>query len=60
MTKAFFSDIPRIPYEGPKSDNPLSFRYYNPDEMLAGRPMREQLRFALSYWHTMCLSLIHI
>lgn len=54
MTKAFFPDIPRIPYEGPKSDNPLSFRYYNPDEMLAGKPMRDQLRFALSYWHTMC------
>ncbi|NLA76422.1 MAG: xylose isomerase, partial [Clostridiales bacterium] len=51
---AFFNDIPKIKYEGAKSENPLAFRWYNPDEIIAGKPMREQLRFAISYWHTLC------
>jgi xylose isomerase len=50
----YFSDIKKIPYEGAKTQNPLAFRYYNPDEVIDGKPMREQLKFALSYWHTMC------
>lgn len=50
----FFKGISKVKYEGSKSDNPLAFRYYNPDEVVAGKTMREQLRFALSYWHTMC------
>lgn len=48
----FFS-IPKIKYEGKTSTNPLAFKYYNPDEMIGGKPMREQLKFALSWWHTM-------
>ena len=52
--KEIFKDIPKIKYEGAKSTNPLAFRYYNPDEIIGGKPMREQLKFALSYWHTMC------
>ncbi len=52
--KEFFEGIGRIAYEGPKSSNPLAFRYYNPDEVICGKPMREALKFALSYWHTMC------
>lgn len=49
----FFKNIGKIPYEGKGSDNPLAFKYYNPDEIVAGKPMREQLKFALSWWHTM-------
>ncbi len=49
----YFANIPKIPYEGPKSTNPLAFKYYNPDEIVAGKPMKEQLKFALSWWHTM-------
>ena len=49
----FFANIPKIPYEGPKSKNPLAFKYYNPDEVVGGKTMREQLKFALSWWHTM-------
>ncbi|MDR1003004.1 MAG: xylose isomerase [Oscillospiraceae bacterium] len=52
--KEFFEGIGKIAYEGPKSTNPLAFRYYNPDEIIGGKKMREQLKFALSYWHTMC------
>ena len=50
----FFKNIEKIKYEGAKSTNPLSFKFYNPDEIIAGRTMRDQLRFAMSYWHTMC------
>ena len=49
----FFSSIPKIPYEGKLSTNPLAFKYYNPDEVIDGKPMREHLKFALSWWHTM-------
>ena len=49
----FFKNISKIEYEGAKSTNPFSFKYYNPDEIVMGKPMKEQLKFALSWWHTM-------
>ena len=52
--KEYFVGIPKIVYEGPKSKNPLSFRYYSPDEVIAGKTMREHLRFSMAYWHTLC------
>jgi len=48
-----FPKIPRIPYEGPTSKNPLAFKHYNPDEVIEGKTMREHLRFSVVYWHTM-------
>lgn len=42
----------KVNYEGWESKNPLAFKYYNPDEIVMGKPMKEQLRFAMSYWHT--------
>jgi xylose isomerase len=50
---SFFPDVPKIQYEGPDSRNPLAFRHYNPSELVDGKPMREHLRFAVAYWHTM-------
>ena len=50
----FFESIPYVRYEGAESTNPFAFRYYNPDEVIMGKPMREHLKFAMSYWHTMC------
>ncbi len=49
---AFFPDVPKIPYEGPESRNPLAFRHYNASEVVEGKTMREHLRFAVCYWHT--------
>lgn len=49
---AYFDEIKTVRYEGPKSTNPFSFRYYNPDEIVAGKTMKDQLRFAMSWWHT--------
>lgn len=48
----FFPDIPKIKYEGPNSTNPLSFRYYNAEEKILGKTMREWLRFSVAYWHS--------
>ncbi len=48
----YFENIKKIPYEGAKSDNPLAFKYYNPDEVIGGKSMKEHLRFAVAYWHT--------
>lgn len=48
----FFPDVPRIQYEGPRSTNPLSFKHYNPDELVEGQTMRELFRFSVAYWHT--------
>ncbi|MEM7474612.1 MAG: xylose isomerase [Planctomycetota bacterium] len=52
MTAAF-PEITRIEYEGPESKNPLAFRWYNPDEIVEGKSMKEHLRFSVVYWHTM-------
>lgn len=48
----FFSPIETIQYEGPDSTNPLAFRYYNKDEVIAGKRMEDHLRFAVAYWHS--------
>jgi xylose isomerase len=48
-----YFNLPRIPFEGPGSVNPLAFKHYNPDELVEGKPMREHLRFAAPYWHVM-------
>ncbi|SEK22423.1 xylose isomerase [Pacificibacter marinus] len=48
----FFKGIPAIKYEGPDSDNEFAFRHYNPDEIVMGKTMKEQLRFGAAYWHS--------
>lgn len=48
-----FFKIGKIRYEGAKSKNPFAFRHYDPERMVNGKTMREQLKFALSYWHTL-------
>lgn len=48
----YFKNVNGVKYEGPDSNNPLAFKYYNPEEMINGRKMEDFLRFAVSYWHT--------
>lgn len=50
----YFKGIDAIKYEGKESDNPLAFKYYNPDQVVAGKTMREHFKFAIAYWHTFC------
>ena len=52
--REYFKNIPAIRYEGPKSDNPLAFRWYDADRKVGGKTMREHFRFAMAYWHTLC------
>lgn len=52
--QTYFDQLDRVRYEGPKSTNPLAFRYYNPDELVLGKRMEDHLRFAACYWHTFC------
>jgi xylose isomerase len=52
MTDSYFSDIAPIAYEGETSDNPLAFRHYDPDQIVMGKRMEDQLRFAVAYWHS--------
>ncbi|WP_291914562.1 xylose isomerase [Chitinophaga sp. CB10] len=50
----YFKGIGKIKFEGPQSDNPLAYRYYDENRIIAGKSMKELFRFAVSYWHTFC------
>ena len=50
----YFNNIEKIKFEGVNSKNPLAFKYYDADRIIAGKKMSEHLKFAMSYWHTMC------
>lgn len=52
--KTYFEGIDPIKYEGRDSDNPLAFKWYQPDLVVAGKPMKEHFKFAVAYWHTLC------
>ena len=52
--REYFPGIRKIKFEGKDSDNPLSFKYYDSEKLVNGKPMKEHLRFATAYWHTFC------
>lgn len=52
--KEYYKGIGGIQYEGKDSDNPLAYKYYNPDQVVAGKTMREHFKFAIAYWHSFC------
>jgi xylose isomerase len=52
MPTGFFGDIKKVKYEGPDSTNPLAYRFYNNDEVVAGKRLEDHLRFAVAYWHS--------
>ena len=52
--KEYFPGIGRIRYEGPQSDNPLSYKWYDEGRIVAGRTMKDLFRFAVAYWHSFC------
>jgi len=53
-SKEFFPGIGKIKYEGPQSDNPLAYKWYDENRIVGGKTMKEFLRFAVCYWHTFC------
>ncbi len=54
MSKEYFKGIKKVQFEGPETSNPLAFRFYHPDKLVAGKPMKEHLRFAMAWWHSLC------
>jgi xylose isomerase len=52
-TMTYFPEIEKIRYEGPKTDNMFAFRHYDAEEVVLGKKMKDHLRFAIAYWHTM-------
>ena len=56
MSNTLFSDFETVRYAGPDSDEPLSYRYYDADRVVLGRPLRDHLRFAVAYWHSLAMN----
>ncbi|MEQ8338159.1 MAG: xylose isomerase [Cyclobacteriaceae bacterium] len=52
--KEYFKGVGTIKYEGPESDNPFAFKYYDEKKVVAGKSMKDHFRFACAYWHTLC------
>ncbi|MDR2602105.1 MAG: xylose isomerase [Spirochaetaceae bacterium] len=52
--KEYFPGIGKIPYEGPKSKNPLAFKYYDAEKVVGGKKMKDVLKFTIAYWHSFC------
>ena len=52
--KEYFPSIGKIKFEGTGSHNPLAYRYYDADRKVLGKPMKEWLKFAMAWWHTLC------
>jgi len=53
-TPVFLDGMSPIKYEGPKSTNPLSFKWYDPNRQVLGKSMQDHFRFAICYWHSFC------
>lgn len=53
MAKEFFPQIGKIPFEGPESKNVMAFHYYDPEKIILGKKMKDWLRFAMAWWHTL-------
>jgi len=49
-----FSGVPKIEYKGPASKDPFSFKFYDEEKLVLGKPMKDQLRFSLAWWHALC------
>ncbi len=54
MSEQFFNTVEKIKFEGENSTNPLAFRYYDENQVVLGKTMKEHLRFAACYWHNFC------
>ena len=52
--KEFFKGMGQVKFEGQQSDNPYAFKWYDENKVVAGKTMKEHLRFAVCYWHTFC------
>lgn len=52
--REYFSGVDKVKFEGPESDNPFAFKYYDENKVVAGKALKEHFKFAVCYWHTFC------
>lgn len=53
MSKEYFPEIGKIPYEGAESKNVMAFHYYDPERVVMGKKMKDWFKFAIAWWHTL-------
>ncbi len=53
MSKEYFPEIGKIPYEGPESKNVMAFHYYDPERVVMGKKMKDWFKFAIAWWHAL-------
>ncbi len=51
---AYFPNVEKIKFEGKDSKNPMAFHYYDAEKVIMGKKMKDWLRFAMAWWHTLC------
>ncbi len=56
MPDTIFSQFPTVQYDGPESDHPLAYRFYDADKIVLGKPLKEHLRFSVAYWHSLAMT----
>jgi len=52
--KEFFPGIGEIKFEGRDSDNPMAFKWYDENKIIAGKKLKDHVKFAVAYWHSFC------
>ncbi len=56
MSETVWSQFPTVKYEGPESENALAYRFYDAERVVMGKPLKEHLRFAVAYWHSLAMT----
>ncbi len=56
MSETMFSSFPAVTFEGQESSNALAYRFYDPNRVVMGKPLKEHLRFAVAYWHSFAMT----
>ena len=56
MSDTLFSPFSKVAFEGESSTNPMAYRFYNPNQIVMGKPLSEHLRFAVAYWHSLAMN----
>ena len=54
MAKEYFPTVGKIPFVGKDSTDPMAFHYYDAEKVIMGKKMKDWLRFAMAWWHTLC------
>ena len=54
MAKEYFPGLKKVKFEGKDSKNPMAFHYYDENKVIMGKTMKDWLRFAMAWWHTLC------